>query len=187
MEISTPVLWAEDPVPDNFKECTKCELHSQKSKIIWGEGNPNAKMIVILDNPGCREDKDGHPFVCATRQTLQMAAFAAGLSLDDLYVSYILKCRPVRRYNKDIARNICLSHLLYQIETYNFKVAFCLGDIAVKAFFENSETSVKLIRGKLHLVRGLKTLASYHPLAVRRRPNLYNNFIKDWELAAKEI
>lgn len=127
------------------------------------------------------------PFCLCNQTTLQMAAFAAGLSSEDLYVSYILKCRPVRRYNKDIARNICLSHLLYQLETYNFKVAFCLGDTAVKAFFENSETSVKLIRGKLHIIRGLKTLVSYHPLAVRRRPNLYNNFIKDWELAAKEI
>lgn len=70
----SPAIWSEDQLPDCAKGCTRCELHKQRTRIIWGEGNPKADIVVILDNPGCREDKNGNAFVCGTRQTLQFAA-----------------------------------------------------------------------------------------------------------------
>lgn len=148
--------------------------------MIWGEGNPKAKLIVILDNPGCREDKNGNAFVCGTRQTLQHAAHDAGLGMNDLYVTYILKCRPVRKYEKEKARKACLQYLEQQLLSNDYKIAFCLGDTAVRTFFGDPEAAVKSTRGKLHQLRGMEVFTSYHPLAVRRRPNLYPGFEKDW-------
>jgi DNA polymerase len=52
--------------------------------MVWGEGNPEAPIIVLLDNPGSRENRENKPFVCGTRQTLQQAAYQAGLKADDL-------------------------------------------------------------------------------------------------------
>lgn len=82
----TPVNMPEDAAPSDVLNCQKCELHCQRSRVIWGEGNLDAPIIVILDNPGAREDREGNSFICGTRQTLQQAAFKAGLKIDDLYV-----------------------------------------------------------------------------------------------------
>jgi DNA polymerase len=179
-----PELWPEDPVPAVFENCSRCELCRQGSRMTWGEGNPKADIIVILDNPGLREDKGGNPFVCGTRQTLQLAAASAGLGQKDIYITYILKCRPVRKYEKEEARGICLSHLEYQLHRNDYRIALCLGDTAVRAFFDDPGASVKSTRGIWHTKRGLPVRTSYHPLAVRRRPNLYSIFLNDWKEVA---
>ncbi|HEX3029840.1 MAG TPA: uracil-DNA glycosylase [Clostridia bacterium] len=183
----SPTIWAEDPLPEAVKDCTLCELNKQRTRIVWGEGNPKADIVVILDNPGSREDKDGNAIICGTRQTLQFAADSVGLNEKDLYITYILKCRPVRKYNKENARETCLGYLNQQLQISNFKIAFCLGDAAVKTFFSDPERDVKGTRGAWHYVRNIPTYVSYHPLAVRRRPNLYGIFVNDWEQVASKL
>lgn len=178
------VNWTEDPVPACSANCTMCKLCTQRSRIIWGEGNPKAGIIVILDNPGCREDKEGNAFVCGTRQTLRQAAYAAGLDEMHLYVTYILKCRPLRKYEKETARKACFGHLEQQLQLNTYNIAFCLGDVAVKTFFNDPSASVKNTRGSWHRLRNMAVYTSYHPLAVRRRPNLYSIFAGDWEQVA---
>lgn len=182
-----PSVWPEDQTPTEAINCSRCELHCQRSRIIWGEGNPTGPVIIVLDNPGAREDKDGNSFICGTRQTLQSAAFEAGFKMEDLYVTYILKCRPVRRYNKEAARSTCISYLNKQLELQNPKLAMCLGTTAVQYFFENMEAEVKNLRGQMHFVRGLPAYVSYHPLAVRRRPNLSKQFSEDWNLLSRHF
>lgn len=183
----SPVIWPEDRVPAEVVNCQKCELCSQRTRVIWGEGNPHAPIIVILDNPGAREDKEGNEFLCGTRQTLQAAAFRANLEMGDLYITYVLKCRPKRKYNKEEARGICKGYLNQQIAVQKPKFAFCLGNISVQWFFENMDADVKTLRGKWQNVRGIPTLVTYHPLAVRRRPNLANLFYQDWTMLAERF
>jgi DNA polymerase len=185
--IFLPAIWPEEAVPNEEADCQKCELNSQRSRVIWGEGNPRAPIIVILDNPGAREDKNGNPFVCGTRQTLQFAAFKAGLKIEHLFVTYILKCRPVRRYNKEIARGTCMRHLERQLSSQKPQIAFCMGNTAVQWFFDDMEAEVKNLRGRWHNVKGLATAVTYHPLAVRRRPNLSGRFDEDWALLAQRL
>ncbi|MDN3015740.1 hypothetical protein PH210_05900 [Paenibacillus sp. BSR1-1] len=60
-----------------------------------------------------------------------------------------------------------------------------MGNIAVQSFFQNQEVDVKSLRGTIQQVRGIPTLVAYHPLAVRRRPNLWSYFAKDWHDLAK--
>ncbi len=174
-------LWPEDRAPDSVMGCTRCELCQHKSRIIWGEGNPQGKVIIVLDNPGRREDKEGVPFVCGVRETIQSAAQIVGFNQNDLYVTFILKCRPKRAHNKETAQKTCISYLEQQLKNNRYVAAFCMGDVAVKSFFDDQEKCVKDERGSWHQIRGLPTYVSYHPFAVRRRPNLYNIFIKDWE------
>ena len=73
------VIWPEDPTPDHLKDCRECGLYKQGSRMVWGEGNPEAPIMVILDNPGAREDREGSSFVCGTRQTFQEVASEVGL------------------------------------------------------------------------------------------------------------
>jgi uracil-DNA glycosylase len=181
-----PVIWPEDPTPDYFKSCTECGLYKQGSRMVWGEGNPDAPIMVILDNPGAREDTEGSPFVCGTRQTLQKASKQVGLEKDDLYVTYILKRRPIRAYDKEHARKTCKMHLEQQLQLKKPLFILCLGNVAVQSFFDDPDADVKSLRGGWHDVRGFQTTVAYHPLAVRRRPNLEPIFLDDWKRVAEQ-
>lgn len=181
-----PVPWPEEQTPENLETCKECRLYEHGSRMVWGEGNPKAPIMIILDNPGLREDREGNPLVCGTRQTMQQAANDAGLDRDDLYATYILKRKPTRSYNKDRARQICMQHLRQQLEVKQPAFIFCLGNVAVQSFFQNPKADVKSLRGAMHDVRGYQTAVAYHPLAVRRRPNLWQLFRKDWMFLADQ-
>lgn len=174
----------EEPTPERCKDCEECGLNEHGSRMVWGEGNPNASIMVILDNPGLREDRDGNEFVCGTRQTMQKVVHDVGLNLDDLYVTYILKRKPTRAYEKERAREICMRHLREQLQGKQPEYIICLGNVAVQSFFQNPEVDVKSLRGSTHDVHGYQTTVAYHPLAVRRRPNLWAKFLEDWEYLA---
>lgn len=153
-----------------------------KSRIIWGEGNPKSSVVIILDNPGAREDKDGNEYVCGTRATLQTALNNVGLSQNEVYITYLLKCRPLRKYDKAAAYNFSKPFLVKQIFDISPKFLVCLGDTVVKYMFDDADASVKDMRGKWHRLMGADTIVSYHPLAVRRRPNLSKNFEFDFQM-----
>ncbi|MEK3886163.1 uracil-DNA glycosylase [Bacillus sp. FSL K6-3431] len=178
-------LWPEEPTPEKLKDCRECGLYEHGSRMIWGEGNPDAPIMIILDNPGAREDREGNPMVCGTRQTLQKVASEVGLNTKDLYVTYILKRKPVRAYEKEEVRKTCMLHLNQQILIKKPALILCLGNVAVQSFFQNVEVSVKGLRGTWHDVHGYRTAVAYHPLAVRRRPNLWSLFLSDWKLVAE--
>ncbi len=179
-----PEVWQEESLPPEAAGYKQCEVCTEKSRIIWGEGNPKAPIVIILDNPGARENKEGEEYVCGTRQTLQRAIYEANLKADDIYITYLLKCRPLRKYDKERARQFSMPYLVKQIETIKPKFIVCLGDTVVQTMFGDSEAHVKNLRGSLHTVMGYPTMVSYHPLAVRRRPNLESYFARDFEMLA---
>lgn len=181
-----PSLWHEVPTPSFLETCEDCGLYKHGSRMIWGEGNSNAAIMVLLDNPGERETKEGQSYVCGTRQTLQDAAHHVGLSEKDLYITYILKRKPKRAYDKEQARRICMQHLKVQLQDTQPTLVICLGNVAVQSFFENPDVDVKGLRGKFYNIHGYKTTVAYHPLAIRRRPNLRSLFIEDWQLLAQQ-
>lgn len=183
-----PIVWPEHPPPPWVAECKECRLIEHGTRVVWGEGNPDAPLFVILDNPGSREDRHGEPFVCGTRQTLQATAVQAGLDIErDLYVTYVLKHRPIRAYDKEQARQACMRHLWQQLEEASPQLVLCLGNVATQSFFTDPEVSVKVLRGKWHDVKGFATAVSYHPLAVRRRPVLAKYFLQDWQFVANRL
>lgn len=180
-----PVTLPEDPTPAGQTGCNECGLYEHGSRMIWGEGNPHAAIMIVLDNPGEREDRDGNPYVCGTRQTLQKAASEVGFNLDDLYITYILKRRPRKKYDKPRTRAICMQHLERQIQQKQPALIFCMGNVAVQSFFQDEHVEVKSLRGSIHDVNGIPTAVAYHPLAIRRRPNLEKMFLEDWTDAAR--
>ncbi|WP_438446349.1 uracil-DNA glycosylase [Gorillibacterium sp. sgz5001074] len=182
MEPFVPSVWPEALVPAAAEGCVRCALAAQRKRIIWGEGNPEAPVYILLDNPGARETPEGEAFVCGTRQTLQQAAHETGFRQSDLFVTYLLKCRPVRAYDKETARASCLPYLEDQLAARKPKLLFCMGNVALRAYCGDTEAEVKGLRGKLHEIGSQTVAVTYHPLAVRRRPNLYPLFLQDWQL-----
>ncbi|MGI5900666.1 MAG: uracil-DNA glycosylase [Christensenellales bacterium] len=182
-----PVIWPEDQPSEEAESYRHCVICTQKSRIIWGEGNPKAPILIILDNPGAREDKDGNEYVCGTRQTLQTALHQARLAADNVYLTYLLKCRPLSRYNKEEARDFSKPFLIRQIEQMQPKLIACLGDVVTRAMFNDEGACVKKLRGLWHEMLGFPCIVSYHPLAVRRRPNLMPRFMEDWNMLAQKL
>ena len=182
-----PRILAEDSPPAHLRSCGRCELAGHKSRLIWGEGNRVAPLFVVLDNPGAREDREGTPYLCGTRETLQKAAYEAGFEPASIYISYILKCRPRKTYDKESARAICINFLWGQLATAQPHLVMCLGNVVCRSLFGDPEAEVKELRGQIRSVKGHKVIASYHPLAVRRRPVLYKYFLEDWRLAAEQL
>lgn len=182
-----PVIWPEDKLPKEAAGYKECEICTGKSRVIWGEGNPNAPVVIILDNPGAREDKNDNEYVCGTRQTLQKALHQANLAPGDIYLTYLLKCRPLHKYNKEEVREFSKTFLIKQIQTMQPKFIVCLGDTVVQTMFNDKEAHVKNLRGVWHVVQGYPCIVSYHPLAVRRRPNLTRQFMEDWGMLAHRL
>lgn len=174
--------WAELAAPVAARECTRCSLASQRKRVIWGEGNPLAPIMIILDNPGAREDKEGRPFVCGTRLTLRDAMTKAGLSAEDVFVTFLLKCRPTRSYDRESARAACLPYLKKQIADMNPRLLICMGDVVTGTLFSGT---VKELRGRRWEYANLPAVVTYHPLAARRRPNLLPLIASDLARAAK--
>lgn len=187
MQEFKPITLPEEAPPEYAAQCQACGLWKQGQRMIWGEGNPKAPIFILLDNPGAREDKNGNPFVCGTRETLQRGMLEAGLENGWVYVSYILKYRPTRAYDKPFARAACFQHLQYQLEVKQPRLLLGLGNVVVESLFPNQEADVKSFRGRWHLFQGIPSTFSYHPLAVRRRPVLMKFFIEDLLLVAERF
>jgi len=174
------VILPEETGPPGSQQCALCELSQQRTRVIWGEGNPRAKLLLVLDNPGAREDREGQPFLCGTRETLQAGLREAGLDTELVYVTYLLKCRPLRAYDKPASRAACSAHLLKQLQEKQPLLLFGFGNVVAEALLPfQEETSVKALRGTWHSFQGIPLGFTYHPLAVRRRPNLMRIFVED--------
>lgn len=174
-----PILWEEDPAPPGVS-CAEFGLTGH-GRLVWGEGNPNGRLMIVLDNPGARETPTGAPYMCGTRLTLTRAAAEAGLDLPDIYVTYLVKCRPLRAYDRELAHRAGLKHLASQIRERRPAALLLLGDVVTKAVLEDESASVRTGRGAALHVDGVPAFVGYHPLAVRRRPALYPMLIEDME------
>lgn len=182
------MILPEEPVPPEAAGCERCELSRHGSRMVWGEGNPEAPLLILLDNPGARETKEGAPFLCGTRDTLQIGLHQAGLDVDSVYITYLLKRRPKRAYDKPAAREACQTHLMHQLAEKQPKMLFGLGNVVVQHLFPDREgADVKSFRGKWHEYLGIPAAFSYHPLAVRRRPVLMKLFVEDLKFIAERL
>jgi hypothetical protein len=80
-------------------ECTRCQLHSNRTHIVFGEGNPAARVVLVGEGPGQEEDRLGRPFVGAAGKLLDRIIAAMGWRRDEIYICNVIKCRPPR--NRD--------------------------------------------------------------------------------------
>ncbi len=173
--------WPEIRIPPDTPPHTFDELQEHGSRVVWGEGNPNGSLMIILDNPGARETKDSIPFVCGTRVTLRKALEEGGVDTDDVYVTYLLKRRPTRAYDRARAWDAFRPVLAKQVKDAEPRALVLAGNVVVHSLID-PEKDVKGLRGQTMRVFGVPTVVTYHPLAARRRPNLFPKLVEDLQL-----
>lgn len=180
------IQFPELPIPADIPDEALAHLSDHGSRPIWAEGSPVGRLMVVLDNPGSREDVAGNPFMCGTRQTLQRALKEADMPVGDVYVTYLLKRRPRKAYDRQQAWQAYLPLLEQQVDGQNSHVVVCMGNTVVHALF-GLEQDVKGMRGQPVVYRGIPAIITYHPLAARRRPALYPILVKDLSEAAHVV
>jgi DNA polymerase len=164
------------PPPDARIEPWEALARAHETPVVWAEGDPHAEIAIVLDNPGARE-REGALWVCPTRETLRRAADEAGLGA--LYVTWLVKFRPRRAYDKPLARALGRDAVEREIARVRPRVVVGLGDVVVSTLLHDPDAHVRELRGCAREVFGRPFVASYHPLAARRRPNLYPSLVED--------
>ena len=111
--------------------CVRCTLAEGRTQVVFGEGNPDADLVLVGEAPGFHEDRDGRPFAGRARELLERLLGSVGLSLDDAYLATVLKCRPPGNRDPlpaEIAA--CEPYLYRQLELIRPRVVAPLGSFA---------------------------------------------------------
>ncbi len=152
--------------------CNKCKLATTRTKVVFGEGNPDGGILLIGEGPGAEEDKTGRPFVGRSGQLLDKILEAAGFNREKhVYIANIVKCRPPnnRTPEKD-EREACLPYLHKQIEIINPKIIVLLGATALKLI--DPKQKLGNVKGQWMIWKGKVVMTTYHPSALLRTPSL---------------
>lgn len=175
-----------ESLASEVRQCRKCQLGSQRTNAVPGQGNPAARIFFIGEAPGADEDAQGLPFVGRAGKLLDKIILAMGLKRSDVFIGNILKCRPPgNRDPKPDEIISCLPYLQRQIELINPEVIVALGAHAAKTLL-NSNKSIGQLRGQVHeYSTGLsetpiKLIATYHP-AYLLRSYSHDNRKKVWD------
>jgi DNA polymerase len=160
-----------DEFDKEINSCQLCSLGETRTKFVFGEGNPNADLMLIGEAPGAEEDKSGIPFVGRAGKLLNDILKAIGFEREDVFIANILKCRPPN--NRDplpAEREVCKPYLYKQIDLIKPKIILCLGKISANVLLNNNDSLTKM-RGSVHDINGIKTMVTFHPAALLRNPN----------------
>lgn len=152
------------------ESCTRCPLHEGRKQVVFGEGDPGARMVCVGEAPGAREDETGRPFVGRAGRLLDRLLLAVGFRREEVYICNVLKCRPPR--NRDPRTEeieACAPFLLRQVELLDPGVVVAFGAFASRTLLDTSG-SLGSLRGRVHEFRGYPLVATYHPAALLRNP-----------------
>jgi DNA polymerase len=150
--------------------CTKCRLAENRTNVVFGEGNLQARLMFIGEGPGAEEDLQGRPFVGKAGKLLDKMILAMGLKREEVYIANIVKCRPPN--NRAPFREeaeMCKPYLIEQINFINPELIICLGSVAVN-YLLNQDLSITKVRGNVKEFNGIKVIPTYHPAYLLRNP-----------------
>ena len=149
-------------------ECTRCRLHEGRTKIVFGVGDPRARLMFIGEGPGANEDAQGEPFVGRAGQTLNKMILSIGLEREKVYIANVVKCRPPdNRDPKPDEIATCSPFLVKQIESIRPRVIVTLGSPATKTLL-NTKTGITKLRGTWQSYRGIPVMPTFHPAYLLR-------------------
>lgn len=168
--------------------CTKCPLHETRTQVVFGGGNPSAKILFIGEAPGEQEDLSGQPFVGRSGALLDQMLAEVGLSRsENIYIANMVKCRPPS--NRDPSKKeqaACLPYLEEQIESLNPAIIVCLGRISAMRMIR-PDYKISQEHGQWIQRDGRWITALYHPAALLRDPRRKPDTMADLEEIRRKI
>jgi uracil-DNA glycosylase len=179
--VSTPfqiALAAKDPagleglgrIREEIGDCRRCRLCERRTQVVFGVGDPAARLMFIGEGPGADEDAQGEPFVGRAGQLLTKMIEAMGLKRSQVYIANVVKCRPPENRTPlpdEVAT--CSPFLFRQIAAIAPRVIVCLGTPSAQAVLGTRETITRL-RGNFREVGGYRVMPTFHPAYLLRNP-----------------
>jgi DNA polymerase len=162
--------------------CQRCPLCSHRHNIVFGEGNPHARLMFIGEGPGYDEDMQGRPFVGKAGQLLDKMIAAMQFTRAEVYIANIVKCRPDGNRNPmpdEIAK--CIPFLHKQIEIIRPEAIVCLGATAAKALL-NTDNGISRLRGKWCSYQNIPVMPTFHPAFLLRQESAKREAWQDLKL-----
>jgi uracil-DNA glycosylase family 4 len=174
-------------IREEIGDCTRCQLSKGRNKIVFGDGDPNAKLMFVGEGPGADEDALGLPFVGRGGQLLNNMINAMGLKREQVYIANVVKCRPPsNRTPEPDEAHTCSPFLFKQIDVVRPKVIVALGQTAV-TYLTGEKRPLSGWRGTVHPLRGTKLIVTYHPAFLLRDPNQKKHAWADLQIAMREL
>jgi DNA polymerase len=151
--------------------CTLCPLCRTRKNPVPGEGDAQARLMLVGEGPGQTEDETGRPFVGAAGNLLDDILRAIEIPRERVFIANVVKCRPPKnRTPLPDEQATCLPYLRRQIELIRPKVLVALGSTAAGAL-TGSRRALGELRGQVHRWAGIPLIVTYHPAALLRNPN----------------
>ena len=145
--------------------CEKCPLSKTRTNVVFSDGIPNSKLVLVGEAPGYWEDQKGLPFVGKAGQLLDKIFACVGLSREkDVYICNTIKCRPPENRNPlPEEKEACREYLDKQLEILKPKIILICGSVALRSLLPEAEGITK-VRGKWYNgPYGSKMMPIFHP------------------------
>jgi uracil-DNA glycosylase len=167
-------------------DCRRCKLHKNRTQIVFGTGNPKAKLVFVGEAPGRDEDLQGEPFVGLAGQLLTKIIQAIQLERKEVYIANIIKCRPPENRNPqpdEIAA--CEPFLIRQLQAIQPKLICALGTFAAQTLLKTEE-KISSLRGRFQVYQGIPLMPTYHPAFLLRNANHKRDVWEDMKKIKRE-
>ncbi len=151
--------------------CQKCELWKTRTTVVFSDGNPRARLMVVGEAPGAQEDKTGLAFVGPAGKLLDLLLAAVDLSrASSAYICNVLKCRPPGNRNPLPGEiQSCTPFLRGQIEVISPAAILAVGTFSAQ-FLTGKALPLGRLRGEVYSYQGVPLVVTYHPAALLRNP-----------------
>ncbi|MCG3210901.1 MAG: hypothetical protein FOGNACKC_04537 [Anaerolineae bacterium] len=159
--------------------CTRCPLHSGRTRAVPGEGNPRTDMMFIGEGPGFHEDRQARPFVGASGKFLEQLLTDIGYRRQEVFIANVVKCRPPNNRDPQPEElDACRDYLERQIELIDPKVIVTLGRFSMARYFPGA--SISKIHGQPKREGNRLIVPMFHPAAALRNPAWRTAIIDDF-------
>jgi len=168
---SVPLILSPDyeGLRDQALSCLKCALAGTRTNVVFSDGNPGARLMVVGEAPGAQEDQTGKAFVGPAGKLLDLLLASIGLSrATSVYICNVLKCRPPGNRNPLPGEiQACTPYLRQQIELISPEAILAVGTFAAQ-FLTTLESPMGKLRGEVYSYQGVPLVVTYHPAALLR-------------------
>jgi len=175
-----------DAVREDLGDCQRCGLCRLRKHIVFGAGDPKARLVFVGEGPGRDEDLQGEPFVGAAGELLTRIIQAIQLSRDTVYICNIVKCRPPGNRNplpEEV--DACLPFLRRQLDAIRPDFIVALGKVAAQTLL-GTDQAISRLRGRFHDYHGMRLLPTYHPAYLLRNPEKKRDVWEDMKMLMRE-
>lgn len=154
---------------DRALVCTDCPLCETRTQVVFGVGDPEARLMLVGEAPGHNEDLQGEPFVGAAGRLLDQLLGEIGIRRSEVYIANVIKCRPPgNRDPRPEEIDACKGYLRDQIRLVGPEVVVTLGNFATKLLLR-TDTGITRLRGTSYpWWLGATIVPTFHPAAALR-------------------